>query len=55
MTLWTAGRFAEHRNTGPGAAIVDPATRPQLTDADAATFTAQRYLSGADGWNPTGR
>jgi pectin methylesterase-like acyl-CoA thioesterase len=55
VTPWTAGRFSEHRNTGAGAAIVDPAKRPQLSDADAATFTAQRYLAGTDGWNPTGR
>ncbi|WP_213003955.1 pectinesterase family protein [Clavibacter zhangzhiyongii] len=55
VTLWTAGRFAEHRNTGPGAAIVDPATRPQLSDADAEGFTARKYLAGTDGWDPTAR
>jgi pectin methylesterase-like acyl-CoA thioesterase len=51
-TTWTAGRFAEYQNIGPGAVITDPATRPQLAAADAGTYTAQAYLSGADGWNP---
>ncbi|NAZ88578.1 pectinesterase family protein, partial [Kineococcus indalonis] len=50
---WTAGRFAEHRNTGAGAAVVDPAARPQLSDADAERYTAAAYLAGTDGWNPT--
>jgi len=54
-TTWAAARFAEYRNTGPGAAIPHPATRPQLSDADAATYTAPAYLAGTDGWNPTGR
>lgn len=53
-TLWTAGRFFEYQNTGAGAAITTPATRPQLSDTDAATYTAKAYLSGTDGWNPTG-
>ncbi|GAA3553227.1 hypothetical protein GCM10022197_05400 [Microlunatus spumicola] len=52
-TPWTAGRFFEYRNTGPGAEITNPATRPQLSDADAAAFTAKAYLAGTDGWNPT--
>jgi pectinesterase/pectate lyase len=43
-------RFFEYRNTGPGAGT--GTDRPQLTDAQAATFTAQRYLAGSDGWNP---
>ncbi|MFD1715376.1 pectinesterase family protein [Amnibacterium flavum] len=55
VTLWTAGRFNEYQNTGAGAAIVDPAKRPQLSDADAANYTAAKYLAGTDGWNPTGR
>jgi pectin methylesterase-like acyl-CoA thioesterase len=49
------GRFSEYQNTGPGAAVADPATRPQLSDADAATYTARAYLAGTDGWNPTGQ
>jgi len=53
-TRWTAGRFFEYANTGAGAAIPNPANRPQLSDADAANFTAAKYLAGADGWNPLG-
>nr|WP_238491024.1 pectinesterase family protein [Actinoplanes flavus] len=52
-TPWTAGRFFEYQNSGPGAAVVNAATRPMLTDADAGTYTARRYLAGADNWNPT--
>jgi pectin methylesterase-like acyl-CoA thioesterase len=51
-TTWTAGRFFEYQNTGAGAAIIDPATRPQLSAEEAARFTAEAYLAGADGWNP---
>ncbi|GAA4265301.1 hypothetical protein GCM10022256_09130 [Frondihabitans peucedani] len=55
VTTWTAGRFSEYQNTGPGAAIVMPSLRPQLSDAQARGFTAQTYLAGTDSWNPTGR
>jgi pectin methylesterase-like acyl-CoA thioesterase len=48
--LWTDGRFFEYHNTGAGA--TDNANRPQLTDAQAADATPQKYLAGADGWNP---
>lgn len=44
---WGEGRFAEYRNTGPGAAVTE--LRPQLTDAQAARHTAERYLAG---WRP---
>ncbi|MEV4147643.1 pectinesterase family protein [Amycolatopsis sp. NPDC049691] len=47
---WKDARFFEYRNTGPGAGT--GTDRPQLTAAQAATFTAQRYLAGSDGWNP---
>jgi pectinesterase len=47
---WTEARFFEHRNRGPGA-TTGP-SRPQLAPADAASFTARRYLAGADGWDP---
>jgi pectinesterase len=47
---WKDARFFEYRNTGPGAGT--GADRPQLTAAQAATFTPQRYLAGGDGWNP---
>jgi len=52
-TPWTAGRFFEYQNTGPGAAVVDATTRPTLAEADAANYTAQKYLAGTDNWNPT--
>ncbi|MEU8238346.1 pectinesterase family protein [Actinoplanes missouriensis] len=53
-TPWTAGRFFEYQNTGPGAEVVTATTRPMLSSADAANYTAPKYLAGADGWNPTG-
>lgn len=49
---WRSARFFEYRNTGPGAAV--NGNRPQLTAAQAADYTAARYLAGTDGWNPTG-
>ncbi|WP_433170314.1 pectinesterase family protein [Actinoallomurus sp. CA-150999] len=48
---WRNARFFEYRDTGPGATV--NANRPQLTDAQAATYTPQKYLAGGDGWNPT--
>ena len=39
-----------HRRGGPGAGVND--NRPQLTDEQAATYTASHYLAGTDGWNP---
>ena len=50
--LWTDGRFFEHGNTGPGATVNDK--RPQLTDDQALEATPEKYLVGADGWNPAG-
>jgi pectate lyase len=47
---WQNARFAEYRNTGAGAGT--NGNRPQLTDAQAATYTPQKYLAGTDGWNP---
>ncbi|GAA5179718.1 pectinesterase family protein [Rugosimonospora acidiphila] len=47
---WKDARFAEYRDRGPGAAVNDD--RPQLTAAQAASYTPRRYLAGADGWNP---
>ncbi|WP_405926065.1 pectinesterase family protein [Streptomyces sp. NBC_00035] len=47
---WKDARFAEYRTYGPGSAVT--ADRPQLPDADAATYTVADYLSGADGWAP---
>jgi pectin methylesterase-like acyl-CoA thioesterase len=48
--LWTSGRFFEYNNTGAGAG--SGANRPQLSDTDAAGYTAGQYLAGTDGWNP---
>ncbi|MEV8094772.1 pectinesterase family protein [Kitasatospora sp. NPDC085879] len=49
---WKSARFAEYADSGPGAAVT--AGRPQLTAAQAATYTARAYLAGTDGWNPVG-
>ncbi|WP_338695227.1 pectinesterase family protein [Streptomyces sp. Q6] len=48
---WQNQRFAEHHNTGPGAAITDPADRPQLTRAEAESATRAAYLGD---WTPGG-
>ncbi len=49
-------RYAEHRNTGPGA---DRTARVswarELTEAEAAAYTVPNILGGADGWNPATR
>ncbi len=46
-------RYAEYKNTGPGAR---PESRAkwsrQLTDDEAKTYTVENVLHGADGWNP---
>lgn len=47
---WQQARLREYRNTGPGASV--NGNRPQLTDAQAGDYTAQKYLAGTDGWNP---
>ncbi|MGW1062221.1 pectinesterase family protein [Micromonospora rubida] len=47
---WRDARFFEYRNTGAGATVT--VDRPQLTDAQAPTYAAQKYLAGSDGWNP---
>ncbi|WP_306213688.1 pectinesterase family protein [Actinoplanes sp. RD1] len=49
---WQGARFSEYKNTGAGATV--NGNRPQLTDAQAANYTPQKYLAGADGWNPAG-
>ena len=47
-------RYAEYKNTGPGA---DRAQRvewsKELSDAEAARYTVANVLGGADGWAPT--
>ncbi|WP_200304174.1 pectinesterase family protein [Streptomyces adelaidensis] len=47
---WSKARFKEYANTGPGAGY--GADAPQLTDSEAAGYTAEKYLAGTDGWNP---
>lgn len=50
--VWTNARFSEYKDTGPGATV--NGNRPQMTDAQAAGYTPQKYLAGSDGWNPIG-
>ena len=45
------GRYGEYDNTGYGANPGN-ASRPQLTDTQAPSYTAGTYLAGTDGWNP---
>jgi pectin methylesterase-like acyl-CoA thioesterase len=47
---WQAARFAEYKNSGPGSGVSP--NRPQLSDPQAAGYTAAKYLAGTDGWNP---
>ncbi|MBV1850747.1 pectinesterase family protein [Catellatospora tritici] len=49
-STWQNARFLEYRNTGAGAGV--NSNRPQLSDAQAANYTPQKYLAGSDGWNP---
>ncbi|MBL7253471.1 pectinesterase family protein [Paractinoplanes lichenicola] len=49
---WQNARFTEYKNTGAGAGT--GSNRPQLSDSQAANYTPQKYLAGADGWNPVG-
>jgi pectinesterase len=46
---WQDQRFAEYRNTGPGAAVTVPENRPQLTRAEATGATREAYLGD---WTP---
>ncbi|MEU1276712.1 pectinesterase family protein [Streptomyces sp. NPDC005799] len=46
---WQQARFSEYHNSGLGAGVQNA---PKLTDAEAADYTAQKYLAGTDGWNP---
>ncbi|MEU5972305.1 pectinesterase family protein [Streptomyces globisporus] len=48
---WQDQRFAEHRNTGPGARITVPANRPQLSASEARAHTPARWLGD---WRPLG-
>ncbi|SDN94525.1 pectinesterase [Streptomyces sp. cf386] len=46
---WQEQRFAEYRNTGPGAKITVPENRPQLTAVQAESATREAYLGD---WTP---
>ncbi|MEU6675030.1 pectinesterase family protein [Streptomyces sp. NPDC046925] len=46
---WQDQRFAEYRNTGPGAAVTVSRNRPQLTRRQAAFATRAAYLTD---WTP---
>ncbi|MDV9168812.1 pectinesterase family protein [Streptomyces sp. W16] len=46
---WQSQRFAEYRNTGPGAEIGAPENRPQLTAEQAESATRDVYLGD---WKP---
>jgi pectinesterase len=48
---WHTCRFKEFNNSGSGR-TQGTTDRPQLTAAQAGTYTPQKYLSGSDGWNP---
>ncbi|CAL9408756.1 pectinesterase family protein [Streptomyces sp. enrichment culture] len=47
---WQSMRFAEYRNTGPGARVVVPGNRPQLTDAQARSATRAAHLGDWEPW-----
>ncbi|MGF1340141.1 pectinesterase family protein [Streptomyces flavovirens] len=46
---WQEQRFAEHRNTGPGARVTAPADRPQLSASEARAHTPAGWLGD---WRP---
>lgn len=46
---WQEQRFAEYRNSGPGARVPSPENRPRLTPAEAGSATRAAYLGD---WNP---
>ncbi|MFD9277634.1 pectinesterase family protein [Streptomyces mirabilis] len=46
---WQSQRFAEYRNTGPGAVISVPENRPQLSPGEAESATREAYLGD---WTP---
>jgi len=48
---WKTCRFDEYNNSGAGASQ-GTSDRPQMSASTAANYTAQKYLAGADGWNP---
>ncbi|MEV4681570.1 pectinesterase family protein [Streptomyces kurssanovii] len=51
---WQAQRYAEYRNTGPGARITVPENRPQLDRVQARSATREVYLGDWAPWRNTG-
>ncbi|QIP83435.1 pectin esterase [Streptomyces sp. Tu 2975] len=51
---WQAQRYAEYRNTGPGARITVPENRPQLDLVQARSATREVYLGDWAPWRNTG-
>lgn len=47
---WRDARFHEYQNSGPGSAR--SADRPQMSNEQAASFTASHYFRGQDWWQP---
>jgi pectinesterase len=47
---WQSMRFAEYRNTGPGAVVSVPENRPQLTSRQARSATRAGYLGDWEPW-----
>ncbi|MER6287368.1 pectinesterase family protein [Streptomyces sviceus] len=47
---WQNQRFAEYRDTGPGARITVPENRPQLTREQAESATRETYLGDWQPW-----
>ncbi|MGW6284541.1 pectinesterase family protein [Streptomyces sp. NPDC055107] len=45
---WQDQRFAEYRNTGPGARVTGPANRPQLSPVEARAPVPARWLDARD-------
>ncbi|MDL5200815.1 pectinesterase family protein [Streptomyces sp. ALI-76-A] len=50
---WQDQRFAEYRNTGPGARITVPENRPQLTATEARSATRVAHLGDWTPWKGT--
>ncbi|GGM98504.1 hypothetical protein GCM10011578_019420 [Streptomyces fuscichromogenes] len=50
---WTQARFKEYHNSYPDTDRTSSSpSGPQMSDTDAADYTAQKYLAGTDGWAP---
>ncbi|SHI28325.1 pectinesterase family protein [Streptomyces sp. 3214.6] len=47
---WQNQRFAEYRNSGPGAVVSVPENRPQLTAEQAESATREAYLGDWEPW-----